>query len=179
MDIDFTNTKYTKPASSGVKRRKDPFKILIILIFVVILGWGGYLFAQKEILSKENKRFETSIESLNKQVKTLLNSENPAKKIAVSKTLNKISSKRILWSKKMAEVLKLEIPGVSFRDFSVTKEGEVTAILSTKNFNSIQNFVNKLNTNDGIDDVVINSIRQKEIAEGGGLSIDINFKFKK
>jgi len=176
MNIDLADTKYQKPVSKTPKNSRDFLKTFLILASIGILVWFGILFYQKTTLEKENVRYQTSIETTTERVKKLLNSDNPAKKIAVAKTLNKLEKRRILWSEVMAKIIKLEIPGITFRDFSVGDKGQISATVSARSFNSVQQFVKKLNSDENVSQVVINSIRLDEAT--AGLLVDLNFNFK-
>ena len=155
MNIDLADTKYNKPVSSNSQKSRDPLKILLILIFMVVLGWFGFLYFQKTTLEKENAVFETSINTTTNRIKEITNSDNPAKKIAVAKILKKAKEGRTIWSKVMAKIIKLETPGISFQDFSSTSKGEIKASVSAKSFNSIQQFIAKLNGNENINNIII------------------------
>ena len=176
MNLNLADTKYKKPASNHPKKSRDFATTILVLIFLAVLAWLGFLFYQKITLEKENTRFETSISTTTKRIKELTNSDNPAKKIAVAKTLKKLEKTRKTWSKVMAKVVKLEIPGIVFEDFAVGKDGEITAVISARSFNSIQQFIAKLNSNEDIKEIVIRSIRLDEGTSG--LKVNLNFNLK-
>lgn len=173
MNIDLADTKYNKPISSVSQKSRDPLKMVLILVFIGVLAWIGLLYFQKTALEKENALFETSISSTTKRIQKITHSDNPAKKIAVSKILKKLKAKRVIWSEVMAKIIKLESPGISFQDFSSTPEGEIQAIVSAKSFNSIQQFITKLNTNEDVSKIVIHSINIDE--RSSGLKVNLNF----
>jgi Tfp pilus assembly protein PilN len=173
MNIDLADTKYNKPVSSVLQKSRDPLKIILILAFIGVLVWIGFLYFQKITLEKENTLFETSISSTSKRIQEITHSDNPAKKIVVLKVLKKLKAKRMIWSEVMAKIIKLESPGISFQDFSATPEGEIQAIVSAKSFNSIQQFITKLNMNEDVSRIVIHSINIDE--KSSGLKVNLNF----
>ncbi len=175
MNIDLADTKYQKPVSEK-KISRDFGKTILIFFLLIILGWGGFLVYQKISLTKEQTSLKTSINTIATSVKTLTNSDNPAKKILVAKTLKKIKNKRILWSEVMAKIVKLENPGISFQDFTVTPEGEVSGTMSARSFNAIQQFIAKLNKKEDIQQIVIRSISLDK--ETSGLKVELNFNLK-
>jgi hypothetical protein len=82
----------------------------------------------------------------------------------------------MIWSEIMAKIIKLESPGISFQDFSTTPEGEISAVISARSFNSIQQFITKLNANEEVSKIVIRSIKIDETT--AGLKVDLNFNLK-
>ena len=176
MNIDLADTKYKKPVESKPKKSRDLLTTILVLGFIGVLAWLGFLFYQKMSLEKDNARLQTSIETTTKRIQELTNSDNPAKKIALAKTLNKLTKQRQLWSEVMAKVIKLESPGLAFQDFSVTEEGEISAVLSARSFNAIQKFIAKLNANEEVSQIIIHSIQLDP--ETAGLKVDLSFNLK-
>lgn len=175
MNIDLADTKYNKPTSATPKKSRDFLKTILILSLLGALLWLGLLFFQKITLEKENESTKLSIQNTTKSIQELINSDNPAKKIAVAKIIKKVKEKRVLWSGVMAKIIKLEIPGISFQDFSSTSDGDIQAILSAKNFNSIQQFIAKLNTNKDVKKIVISSLQSSDSPGENSLKVEINF----
>ncbi len=81
----------------------------------------------------------------------------------------------------MAKIIKLETPGIKFRDFSVDKDGKTTATIATSTFEALNKFVAKLNESPEISDIVVRSITNENEKDAlfNGLKIDLNFTIKK
>ena len=176
MNIDLVGKRQEENMSDGSDGGgKDPVKILLIFILVIVLAWMGILLFKKINLDQENDRLKSSIILSSKKIREIVNSDDPAKKIMVSKIVKNAKEKRIIWSKMMADIINLKTSGISFVDFSSTNKGEIKALISAKNISAITQFVASLNANEKVDKVVINSIGMGNILFGSSLEVDINF----
>ncbi len=178
MNIDLADTKYQKPRSTNQKNSRNLLSTILILVFLGVLTWIGFLFFQKTNLEKENARYQISIDTTTNRIKELTRSDNPAKKIAIAKILKKLESRRLPWSEIMKKIVKLESPGITFLDFEVEKEGAVSAVITARNFNALQQFVAKLNTNEKVSQIVLNSIQLDENTASLKVSMDFNLNLK-
>ena len=172
MNINLADKKYEEEAKN---KAKDPTGKLLIFLMIVVLILFGYLLFKKNILENDNERYTESIRLSSQKISDLTNSDNPAKKIMVSKIVKKAKEKRILWSEVMAKIIKLETPGISFLDFSTTEKGEVTALVSANDFKSISQFVANLNANEGVSRVILKGIGKSSLIIDNKLEVGINF----
>jgi len=132
---------------------------LSLAVLGIVVGISGYFYYKAYNLKKELKNLETSVTNLRSDITKLsdieINARNLYKK---SNTLSSIFKERIYYSKLLSE-LETSIPSsVSIKSFSLGKDDSISISGQADDYNSVQDFSNKLLSMEVFTEVQLNSV---------------------
>lgn len=132
---------------------------LAIGVLIIIVGVSGYFYYKSYNLKQELSSMEASVASLRTEINKLsdieINARNLFKK---SNTLSTIFESRLYYSKLLKE-LEASVPStINIKTFGLSKDMTISISGDADDYNSVQDFSNRLLARDVFSQVQLNSV---------------------
>jgi len=142
-----TNSPY-KEFDEDTEENKSRFgqflNVMLVLAVVGLAAYSGLLWYQKQELSENVTRLQTSIENTQQSIIDLKEKRNVGDEIVSADILKKATEQRILWSEVVEEVLAQQTNSVQLVNFSSDKERRITAIGTADDLDTVANMLESL-----------------------------------
>lgn len=139
---------------SEEKKSQDWFALALILGYVLVFVYLGWMFVKTQRLYTEMDLTEASIENLEK----LMSEDENRYNFNSASAVRQAQAHQVKWSEAMSQVVALETQSIQFTSFSVSRNREVDIQGVARDISAVRKLLRDLEENKEVQDPFISTI---------------------